>query len=128
MNSRIEQLLQLVKVTWDGDLISKQARDALDKECLVTKVRGYTLLTDEGVRVLVQLGLLKEETPVAAAQGEGQSTAANTGSLKLPSLKDLESAYEQQSIKDTNHRATEDELVIVRFCHDYMVGQLQASA
>ena len=78
MNSRIEQLLQLVKVTWDGDLISKQARDALDKECLVTKVRGFTILTDEGVRVLVQLGLLKEETPLEAVQGEVQLTAANS--------------------------------------------------
>lgn len=78
MNSRLEQLLQLVKVTWDGDLISKSERDCLVKECLATKCRGFNLLTDEGVRILYQLGLIKEETRLAAEQGEGQFTASNS--------------------------------------------------
>jgi len=83
MNTRINQLLQLVKVTWDGDLISKSARDDLQSVGLVTKCYGFNFLTSNGVKCLSDLGLLKEETPKAAAQGVGQFTAHNNPSTKL---------------------------------------------
>lgn len=86
------------------------------------------------LRMLVAIGLVSEEKVNQARKivnelnaGEGRLTAANTGSLKLPSLLNLESAYDQQSIKNTNHRATEDELIIVRFCYDYVERQLSES-
>jgi hypothetical protein len=51
------QLQQLVKVTWDGDLISKNSRDWLVKCGYAARWGGYNFLTDNGVEVLVNLGL-----------------------------------------------------------------------
>jgi hypothetical protein len=56
----IEQLQQLQKVTWDGDLISKSQRDALVKCGYVVRCGGgWNLITKKGVEVLVNIGLLK---------------------------------------------------------------------
>jgi hypothetical protein len=62
------------------------------------------------------------------SKGSAEQQTDNTGSPKLPDVKNLEFAYDQQSIKDTNHRATEEEFDIVRFCYDWIVGQLRAGA
>lgn len=58
-NSRIEQLVQLRTVTWDGDLISKSERDALVKCGYVERCCGYNFINAEGVKVLVNLGALR---------------------------------------------------------------------
>jgi len=60
---------------------------------------------------------------------ESAVTSTNTGSPKLPTVKDMESFYDALSMRDTGHRATEDELDIVRECHKFIVGlQLRAGA
>jgi len=83
MNSRLDQLLQLTKVTWDGDLISKTERDCLVKECLASRSSGFNVITDNGIRILSQLNLIKEETLLAAEQGEGQLTADNNARVEI---------------------------------------------
>jgi len=57
MTTTIEQLWQLRKVTWDGDLISKTDRDCLVAEGYATTVRGYNFLTPAGVTLMAVLGL-----------------------------------------------------------------------
>lgn len=59
MNTRIEQLVQLKAVTWDGHLISKDARDELLRAGLAARAFGWNWITDRGVEYLVNLGLLK---------------------------------------------------------------------
>lgn len=46
---RVEQLLQLMKVTWDGDLISKSCRDELVKKGLAQRAAGYNMITEKGI-------------------------------------------------------------------------------
>ncbi len=73
----LEQLQQLTTATWDGDLISKQDRTRLVKRGYAKEVEGWNLLTPKGLRVLLDMGLLKppvrpgeetddEEDPVEA--------------------------------------------------------------
>lgn len=56
---RIEQLLQLLRLTWDGDLVSKTERDVLEKFGLCQSIDGgFNLITPRGVEILSQLGLI----------------------------------------------------------------------
>ncbi len=56
---RIEQLLQLVRLTWDGDVINKTERDILMKDGLCARFgAGWNIITEEGVEVLYKLGLI----------------------------------------------------------------------
>lgn len=55
---RDEQLLQLLRITFDGDLISKAHRDELVKNGLAFKVEGYNLITEKGIIYLNQLGFI----------------------------------------------------------------------
>jgi hypothetical protein len=57
--SRIEQLLQLQSVTCDGNLISKQERDHLEKAALICRSHGWQVITPKGIEYLSDLGLLK---------------------------------------------------------------------
>lgn len=59
MNARIEQLKQLEKVTWDGNLIDSHARDALVKAGLVHRASGWNFLSAKGVEYLIDLDLIK---------------------------------------------------------------------
>ena len=61
MSGEIEQLQQLTKVTWDGNLISKDARSQLRKKGYVDSINGWNFLTKKGVKTLVELRLLKDE-------------------------------------------------------------------
>ena len=61
MTAEIEQLKQLTTVTWDGNLVSKDARKRLVKRGYVRQSQGWNLLTKAGVKVLVDLGLLKAQ-------------------------------------------------------------------
>lgn len=56
---RIEQLLQLLRITWDGDLISKPDRDELLKNELCVKASGgWNIITPKGIEYLEQLGFI----------------------------------------------------------------------
>jgi hypothetical protein len=55
----LEQLLQfLERPIWDGDLVSKGARDRLMQQGYVERIDGFNLLSSGGVHLLIQLGKL----------------------------------------------------------------------
>lgn len=54
----LEQLLQLRRIVWDGDLISKSDRDHLVKNGLAVNCEGYNLINQEGIRLLVSIGAI----------------------------------------------------------------------
>ena len=54
-----EQLLQLLRIVWDGDLISKSDRDTLVKMGYVERVNGFQIITGEGIRYLVANGFIR---------------------------------------------------------------------
>jgi hypothetical protein len=56
---RVEQLIQLAEVTWDGNLISKSDRTALCEAGLAVQRDGWNVITPMGIMYLVNLGLLK---------------------------------------------------------------------
>lgn len=56
---RVEQLLQLLRITWDGDVINKMQRDVLLKEGLCIQFgAGWNIITPEGVELLYKLGFI----------------------------------------------------------------------
>jgi hypothetical protein len=59
LKNNIEQLIQLTKVTWDGNLISKSARNNLVKCRYVKQVNGWNFITPTGIKILINLGYLK---------------------------------------------------------------------
>lgn len=59
VNSRLEQLMQITKVTWDGNLISKTDRDELIKVGYCDKCDGLNYITYEGIKALIKIGSLK---------------------------------------------------------------------
>jgi hypothetical protein len=56
--SEIHQLVQLIVVTWDGNLISKDARNKLIDRGYVQRLEGWNWLTELGVKALVDSGFL----------------------------------------------------------------------
>lgn len=56
---QIQQLKQLTVPTWDGEIISKTARDQLAEAGLVGHTHGWNFLTERGVEICVALGLLR---------------------------------------------------------------------
>ncbi|UOR07219.1 hypothetical protein MUN82_08990 [Hymenobacter aerilatus] len=50
--------MQLMQVTWDGDLISKADRTWLVEAGLATRGDGWNMITPQGVKYLVELGLI----------------------------------------------------------------------
>jgi hypothetical protein len=55
----LEQLRQLRTATWDGNLVSKQARSSLFRKGLATSFNGWQVITQEGLAILDTLGELK---------------------------------------------------------------------
>ena len=55
-NGDLEQLKQLVNTTWDGDLISKDSTKRLREKCLVTSWNGFNVITQNGLKMLCDLG------------------------------------------------------------------------
>jgi len=54
-----EQLRQLAQGhVWDGNLVSKKARDRLDQYGLVCRAEGFNFLTMAGIVAAVALGYL----------------------------------------------------------------------
>lgn len=55
----LEAAAQLMTVTWDGDLISKSARDDLIRRFLAQRAPGgFNMLTPAGVEFLINAGVL----------------------------------------------------------------------
>jgi hypothetical protein len=54
----VEQLKQLLTVTADGNLLSKSARTRLVNAGYVERINGFNFLTKDGVKVLIDFGLL----------------------------------------------------------------------
>ena len=56
---RLEQLLQLLRIVWDGDIIDKTERDELIKSGLAQKAEGgFNLITPKGIQYLSELGII----------------------------------------------------------------------
>jgi len=72
MNSRIEQLQQLVTATWDGNVISKTDRDELHKARLIQRHNGWTWINTRGLDVLLALKLLTNQTTSIHVNEESQ--------------------------------------------------------
>ena len=56
--SEIHQLIQLIVVTWDGNLVSEDARNKLIERGYVRRRWGFNWLTEVGVKVLIDAGFL----------------------------------------------------------------------
>lgn len=55
-------IIQLKKVTWDGNLSSKTGRDGLVKRGFAMRYNGYQSLTYSGLQFLCNLGKLEDLT------------------------------------------------------------------
>jgi hypothetical protein len=44
---------------WDGRLISKSARDKLERENLSSRINGFNVLMPKGVQLLATLGFIR---------------------------------------------------------------------
>ena len=53
-------LLQLRKVTWDGNLASKQGRTDLVRKDLIIQYEGFQVISQQGLAILEALGKLEE--------------------------------------------------------------------
>lgn len=56
----VEQLRQLARATWDGNLIGKSTRDRLVSKGLVERFNGWNVVTKLGLCMLDTLGELKK--------------------------------------------------------------------
>lgn len=54
----IEQLLQLTRIVFDGDLVNKSARDHLVELRFAQRMHGFNLITEKGLATLLDLGLI----------------------------------------------------------------------
>lgn len=60
MTKEIQQLKQIATgPVWDGNLISKDARDQLHRYGLVARTHGWNVLTEKGCIYCVHLGILR---------------------------------------------------------------------
>jgi len=56
---RTEQLIQLLRITWDGDIIDKSQRDELVKSGLAQRAYGgFNLITEKGIQYLSEMGYI----------------------------------------------------------------------
>lgn len=55
-------LLQLTKVTWDGNLASKQGRSDLVTKGLASQYEGFQVISNHGLILLQALGKLEQYT------------------------------------------------------------------
>lgn len=57
----LEVLRQCRRTVWDGNVVSKYARDRLVKKGLATRWNGWQVITQEGMAVLDTLGEMRDE-------------------------------------------------------------------
>lgn len=71
VSTKLEQLLHFrAGPIWDGNLVSKSARDSLVDAGLLDRAKGFQFLTIKGIDLLVTLGYLNEDTWRALAHEE----------------------------------------------------------
>lgn len=58
-SDNLEQLQQLVRIVFDGDLINKTARDFLHEQGLITRACGFNVINGYGIQLLDKLGVIK---------------------------------------------------------------------
>jgi hypothetical protein len=54
----IDQLMQLLRIVWDGDLISKSDRDVLLRMGYAEHESGFQIITPKGIRYLIDNGFI----------------------------------------------------------------------
>lgn len=54
-----EQLMQLLRIVWDGDLLCKSDRDELVKMGFVERALGFQIITTKGIEYLVTNGFIR---------------------------------------------------------------------
>lgn len=59
-HTRLDQLGQLLTVTWDGSLLSKASRDELVSAGYAYTLNGWNSITENGIILLVNLGYLSK--------------------------------------------------------------------
>jgi len=57
-SDNLEQLQQLVRIVWDGDLINKTATKYLDSQGLITRAYGFNVINANGIELLHRLGVI----------------------------------------------------------------------
>ena len=55
----VDQLLQCLRIVWDGDLISKDDRDTLHQMAYIHRAEGFNIITPMGIRYLVDNNYIK---------------------------------------------------------------------
>lgn len=63
VTTRLEQLLHFRSgPIWDGNCVSKAARDTLHDQGYIERAGGFQFLTSKGITLLIGLGYLNENT------------------------------------------------------------------
>jgi hypothetical protein len=57
-NTELECLVQLLRIVWDGDVISKTERDSLVSKGFAVRVEGFQVITAAGIRFLLEKGII----------------------------------------------------------------------
>ena len=55
----IECLIQLLRITWDGDLIGKSARDKWVEKGYAARADGFQIITAAGIKHLNNIGAIR---------------------------------------------------------------------
>lgn len=59
--AELEVLRQLRMTVWDGNVVSKSARDSLVSKGLAVRCNGWQVITREGMAILDTLGEMRDE-------------------------------------------------------------------
>lgn len=62
----LEVLCQCRMATWDGNVVSKTARDSLYKRGFIERFNGWQVVTLEGLAILETLGKLDDRDKIDA--------------------------------------------------------------
>ncbi len=57
-SGELDTLLQMLRITWDGDIISKDYRDNWIRKGYAKRIDGFSIITIDGIRYLKSLGAI----------------------------------------------------------------------
>lgn len=57
--AEMDVLKQCATCTWDGNILSKTARNKLAEKGLLTRCSGWQVVTDKGIKILDLLGIIR---------------------------------------------------------------------
>jgi hypothetical protein len=52
------QLLQLLRIVWDGDLMNKSAKNTLRESGFINCKNGYNIINEKGIEYLIKAKLI----------------------------------------------------------------------